>query len=124
FIKQYAIVFGVSTFLTVILWLIAVIKRAIRGEMVSPPLGEGVGFLWLAVMGSAFPPVALALLISITDTATDAIAAGTGDSTAQFLSSLSDALTNNTAPIGGGPIMLIVLSLLALLAAAIVWIEL
>ncbi len=124
FIKQYAIVFGVSTFLTVILWLIAVIKRAIRGEMVTHAFGEAVGFLWLAVMASAFTPVALALLVSITDTATDAIAAGTGDSTAQFLSSLSDALTKNTDSIGGGPIMLIVLSLLALLAAAIVWIEL
>jgi len=124
FIKQYAIVFGASTFLTVVLWLIAVIKRAIRGEMVTHAFGEAVGFLWLAVMASAFTPVALALLVSITDTATDAIAAGTGDSTAQFLSSLSDALTKNTDSIGGGPIMLIVLSLLALLAAAVVWIEL
>ena len=124
FIKQYAIVFGASTFLTVILWLIAVIKRAIRGEMVTHAFGEAVGFLWLAVMASAFTPVALALLVSITDTATDAIAAGTGDSTAHFLSGLSNALTKNTDSIGGGPIMLIVLSLLALLAAAIVWIEL
>jgi hypothetical protein len=124
FIKQYAIVFGASTFLTVVLWLIAVIKRAIRGEMVTHAFGEAVGFLWLAVMASAFTPVALALLVSITDTATDAIAAGTGDSTAHFLSGLSNALTKNTDSIGGGPIMLIVLSLLALLAAAIVWIEL
>jgi hypothetical protein len=124
FIKQYAIVFGASTFLTVVLWLIAVVKRAIRAEMVTHAFGEAIGFLWLAVVASAFTPLALALLVSITDTMTDAIAAGTGDSTRQFLANLSDALTKNTESIGGGPVMLIVLSLLALLAAAIVWIEL
>jgi hypothetical protein len=124
FIKQYAVVFGASTFLTAVLWLIAVIKRAIRGAMVSRAFGEAVGFLWLAVMASAFTPLALALLVGITDTATEAITAGTGDSTGRFLTNLSDALTKDTESIGGGPVMLIVLSLLALLAAAVVWIEL
>jgi hypothetical protein len=124
FIQQYAIVFGASTFLTTVLWLIAVIKRAVRGAVVGRAFGEAVGFLWLAVMASAFTPLALAVLVSITDTATEAITAGTGDSTGQFLSNLSNALTKDTDSIGGGPVMLIVLSLLALLAAAVVWIEL
>jgi hypothetical protein len=53
FIKQYAIVFGASTFLTVVLWLIAVIKSHPRRDG-HPRLWEAVGFLWLAVMASAF----------------------------------------------------------------------
>lgn len=43
FLRQYAIVFGASTFLTVILWLVAVGKRAARGAPIGQAVGEASG---------------------------------------------------------------------------------
>ena len=54
FLRTYAVVFGASTFLTLILWLLAVAKRAARGVPLHQAIGEAVGFLWLTVIASAF----------------------------------------------------------------------
>lgn len=56
FLKQYAIVFAASTILTLVLWLFAVAKRAIRGVPLTTAISEAVGFLWLTVLASAFTP--------------------------------------------------------------------
>ena len=124
FLRQYAIVFGACTFLTVILWLLAVIKRVVRGESLSRSFGEAIGFLWLAVLASAFTPLILALLVSLTDTMTYAIAANTQHDTERFLAGLSAALSPGESSLGGGPILLIIVSILAILASAIIWLEL
>lgn len=56
FLKQYAVVFAASTILTLVLWLFAVAKRAIRGVPLTTAISEAVGFLWLTVLASAFTP--------------------------------------------------------------------
>lgn len=122
FLRTYAVVFGAATFLILILWVLAVAKRAVRGVPVSTAVGEAVGFLWLAVAASAFTPLALSLVVRLTDQLTAAIASGTGADTTRFLHGISTALSPGTG--GGGPVVVIVLSLLALLAAATIWVEL
>lgn len=56
FLQQYAVVFAASTVLTLLLWLLAVAKRAVRGVPLSTAISEAIGFLWLTVLASAFTP--------------------------------------------------------------------
>ncbi|MFE5597572.1 hypothetical protein ACFQ9B_46235, partial [Streptomyces sp. NPDC056549] len=53
FLGRYAIVFAAATFLTLLLWLLAVAKRAVRGVPLTTALSEAIGFLWLTVLASA-----------------------------------------------------------------------
>ena len=127
FLKQYAIVFAASTILTVVLWVLAVLKRAVRGDSIVTAVTEATGFLWLAVGASAFTPVVLYGMVRLTDSVTDAIGSTTSSGTNSFLSSFANTLspTNGSAsPIGGGPILLVFVSLVAMIAAAVLWLEL
>ncbi|WP_174514789.1 hypothetical protein [Streptacidiphilus anmyonensis] len=121
FLKQYAIVFGAATFLTLLLWLLAVIKRAARGVPLHTAFSEAIGFLWLTVLASAFTPLILYTVVSATDGVTEGIAAGTRTDTATYLGTFADTLTSGK--IGGGPIILVGVSLIAIVAAAVVWLE-
>ncbi|MET2714664.1 hypothetical protein ABXV03_02840 [Streptomyces harbinensis] len=123
FLRQYAVVFAASTVLTLILWLLAIAKRAIRGVPLTTAISEAIGFLWLTVMASAFTPLILYVVVAATDGVTDAIVTGTGDNSDQFFGSFSAALAAGE-DIGGGPIMLIVVSLISILAAGVLWLEL
>lgn len=123
FLQQYAVVFAASTILTLLLWLLAVAKRAVRGVPMTTALSEAVGFLWLTVLASAFTPLILYTVVSATDGVTDVLAKATGDQTDTFFGTFSGAL-NKGNDIGGGPIMLIVVSLVSILAAGILWLEL
>ncbi|MFD9225677.1 hypothetical protein ACFWDI_38020 [Streptomyces sp. NPDC060064] len=123
FRAQYAIVFAASTILTLVLWLLAVAKRAVRGVPLTTAISEAVGFLWLTVLASAFTPLILYTLVSATDGVTEVIAGGTSGQTDQFFGNFSGALKKGT-DIGGGPIMLIVVSLVTILAAGVLFLEL
>ncbi|MCX5411173.1 hypothetical protein [Streptomyces sp. NBC_00059] len=123
FRTQYAVVFAASTILTLVLWLFAVAKRAIRGVPFTTAISEAIGFLWLTVLASAFTPLILYVVVSATDGVTEVIAAATGGQTDVFFGSFAEALKKGT-DIGGGPIMLIVVSLVSILAAGILWLEL
>ncbi|MET7936260.1 hypothetical protein [Streptomyces sp. NPDC005322] len=123
FLRQYAVVFAASTVLTLILWLLAVAKRAIRGVPLGEALSEAIGFLWLTVLASAFTPLILYTVVTATDAVTDAIASGTGADNDAFFGSFSQALKQDE-DIGGGPIMLIVVSLVTILAAGVLCLEL
>ncbi|MHB6908918.1 hypothetical protein [Streptomyces sp. DB-54] len=123
FLRQYAVVFAASTVLTLVLWLLAVAKRAVRGVRLTEAISEAVGFLWLTVLASAFTPLILYTVVSATDAVTEIIAKGTGAQTDTFFGAFSQALTKGT-DIGGGPIMLIVVSLVSVLAAGVLWLEL
>ncbi|MFG2723173.1 hypothetical protein ACGFW5_33480 [Streptomyces sp. NPDC048416] len=123
FRTQYAVVFAAATFLTLVLWLLAVAKRAIRGVPLSTAISEAVGFLWLTVLASAFTPLILYTVVSATDAVTEAIANATGNQSDVFFGSFSTALKKGT-DIGGGPIMLIVVALVSILAAGILFLEL
>ncbi|MCS0600626.1 hypothetical protein NX794_05175 [Streptomyces sp. LP11] len=123
FLQQYAVVFAASTILTLLLWLLAVAKRAVRGVPLTTAISEAVGFLWLTVLASAFTPLILYTVVSATDGVTDVLAKATGDQTDTFFGTFSGALGKGS-DIGGGPIMLIVVSLVSILAAGVLWLEL
>ncbi|MCY0938714.1 hypothetical protein [Streptomyces sp. H34-S4] len=123
FLKQYAIVFAASTILTLVLWLFAVAKRAIRGVPFTTAMSEAIGFLWLTVLASAFTPLILYTVVSATDGVTEVIASATGGQTDVFFGSFVEALKKGD-DIGGGPIMLIVVALVTVLAAGILCLEL
>ncbi|GGM20175.1 hypothetical protein GCM10010129_75620 [Streptomyces fumigatiscleroticus] len=123
FLQQYAVVFAASTILTLLLWLLAVAKRAVRGVPLTTALSEAIGFLWLTVLASAFTPLILYTVVSATDGVTEVLAKATGDQTDTFFGTFSGALEKGN-DIGGGPIMLIVVSLVSILAAGVLWLEL
>ncbi|WP_223831050.1 hypothetical protein [Streptomyces venezuelae] len=123
FLGRYAIVFAAATFLTLLLWLLAVAKRAIRGVPLTTALSEAIGFLWLTVLASAFTPLILYTVVNATDAVTEVIASGTGRQTDIFFGSFKEALQKGDS-IGGGPIMLIIVSLVTVLAAGVLYLEL
>ncbi|KNB51949.1 membrane protein [Streptomyces caatingaensis] len=123
FLRQYAVVFAASTILTLVLWLLAVAKRAVRGVPFTEAITEAVGFLWLTVLASAFTPLILYTVVQATDAVTEVIASGTGDHNDTFFGGFAEALKKGDG-IGGGPIMLIVISLVSVLAAGVLWLEL
>jgi hypothetical protein len=122
FLQQYAVVFAASTILTLLLWLLAVAKRAVRGVPLTTAISEAVGFLWLTVIASAFTPLILYTVVSATDGISDVLAKTTGNQDT-FFGNFSNALAKGNN-IGGGPIMLIVVSLVSILAAGVLWLEL
>ncbi|MER5964855.1 hypothetical protein [Streptomyces sp. NPDC002057] len=123
FLGRYAIVFAAATVLTLLLWLLAVAKRAIRGVPLTTALSEAIGFLWLTVLASAFTPLILYTVVNATDAVTEVIASGTGQQTDIFFGSFKEALQKGDS-IGGGPIMLIIVSLVTVLAAGVLYLEL
>ncbi|MGP3987676.1 hypothetical protein [Streptomyces sp. 3N207] len=123
FLRQYAVVFAASTILTLTLWLLAVAKRAVRGVPFTEAITEAIGFLWLTVLASAFTPLILYTVVSATDSVTDILASGTSEKTDAFFGTFSEALKKGD-DIGGGPIMLIVVSLVSIIAAGVLYLEL
>ncbi|MET9622927.1 hypothetical protein ABZZ37_19545 [Streptomyces sp. NPDC006464] len=123
FLARYAIVFAAATVLTLLLWLLAVAKRAIRGVPLTTAISEAIGFLWLTVLASAFTPLILYTVVNATDAVTEVIASGTGQQTDVFFGSFKQALQKGDS-IGGGPIMLIIVSLVTVLAAGVLYLEL
>ncbi|MFF3491521.1 hypothetical protein ACFYWS_09230 [Streptomyces sp. NPDC002795] len=123
FLQQYAVVFAASTILTLVLWLLAVAKRAVRGVPLMTAITEAVGFLWLTVLASAFTPLILYTVVSAADGVSDVLAKATGNQTDAFFGTFSEALKQGD-DIGGGPIMLIVVSLVSIVAAGVLYLEL
>ncbi|MFT9669324.1 hypothetical protein ACMZ5F_16080 [Streptomyces rhizosphaericola] len=121
FLTQYAIVFAASTFLVVMMWLWAAIKRVVRGVPLTRAAGEAVGLLWLAVIASAFTPLVLHVVVGAVDGITEGLA---GPDNGKFFDAYSKALKEAPPQEVGGPIMQIVFSLLAILSAGVVWLEL
>lgn len=62
-------------------------------------------------------------VVSATDGVTEVLASATGDQTDTFFGTFSGALAKGE-DIGGGPIMLIVVSMVSILAAGVLWLEL
>lgn len=122
FVKTYAICFAASGFLTMLLWLWAVAKRAVRGVPLTRALGEAIGLLWVTVLASAFTPLILYTVVSAVDGITEGLAGGqTGT---KFFEVFSAALRKDEGAGGGGPIIRIILGLISILAAGVVWLEL
>ncbi|MFF4234053.1 hypothetical protein [Streptomyces sp. NPDC001820] len=110
-------VFAASAFLTILLWLWAITKRAVRGVPLTRAMGEAVGLLWLTVLASAFTPLILYTVVSAVDSITDALAGGTPG--AKFFEAFSAALRKEDSGDGsGGPIVRIILAGVSILAAS------
>lgn len=108
FVQQYALVFAASVFLVLAVWLGAVIKRVVRGVGPAVAFGEAIGLLWVSVVVTAFAPAALYTVVG----ATDGISRGLSSGHTSVFDALANGLTHGH--IGGGPIMLIVVSLLTI----------
>ncbi|MBO8189189.1 hypothetical protein [Streptomyces spirodelae] len=119
FLRQYAIVFAASTILVLVVWLLAVAKRAVRGVPFTQAFGEAIGLLWLAVGATAFTPLILYTVIGATDAVTDAIVAGTGSKPGGLFNSLGEALKEDK--IGGGPLILAVTSMATIALCGALW---
>ncbi|MEV5348922.1 hypothetical protein [Streptomyces achromogenes] len=118
FLRTYSLVFAGSTFLVILIWLWAAMKRAVRGVPLTTAIGEAVGLLWLTVLASAFTPLALYTVVTAVDGITEVLAGG-GDRTRMF-AAFSTALTSND---DGGPFIKVVLSLVCTAAAGVLWLE-
>jgi MFS family permease len=127
FLKTYVLMFGASSVLVVIFWLLAVGKRVIRGVAPGQAIGEAIGFLILAVFASAFTPAALGILMSLSNAATAGFATGIGTDAKQALTGLVNALNLVTpaagAPGAGGPVVLILATVVGLIVGLILWLE-
>ncbi|WP_052398006.1 hypothetical protein [Streptomyces sp. NRRL F-5123] len=119
FLQQYAVVFAASTILTLILWLLAVAKRAVRGVPMGTALGEAVGLLWVAVMACAFTPLVLYTVINAVGAVTEVIAGATGANPNGVFGELGGNLKNGK--VGGGPIVLIIASALTIALCGALW---
>ncbi|KAK1176688.1 hypothetical protein B7755_052080 [Streptomyces sp. NBS 14/10] len=119
FLRQYALVFAASTILTLILWLLAVVKRAVRGVPLGTAFGEAIGLLWIAVAASAFTPLILYTVIGATSAVTDALVeAFNGDTGGTFTKLGADLAAGK---VGGGALMLLVVSVVTIALCGALW---
>jgi len=123
FLQMYAYSFAAATFITVILWLIAVAKRAIQGVHPVQALGEAIGYLLAAVMTSAFAPLAISLITSLFDALATAMLASQLSNIGALATQLSAALTV-IAVIPGGDVVSLTIAVALLMAVIGVWLEL
>lgn len=120
FLKQYAVVFAASTVLVLVLWLLAVAKRAIRGVPMTTAISEAVGLLWLTVLAAAFTPLILYTVIGATSAVTDAMVEAFGGSTPGGLfDGLGARLKSGDTP--GGPLILAAVSLATVALCGALW---
>src|SRR5664280_992482 len=128
FLKTYALMFGASSVLVVLFWLIAVGKRVVRGVGPGQAIGDAYGFLVLAVFASALAPAVLGMLMSLSGAATTGLMTGIGADAKQALTGLVNALNLVTPAVGapgaGGPVVLIIAAAVGILVGLILWLEL
>ncbi|MEV1008370.1 hypothetical protein [Streptomyces sp. NPDC049881] len=123
FLRTYGMAFGVSSVLTVVLWLIAVVKRVFQGVPALQAVTESIGFLLLAVVVSALAPAAIAYATQLFDEAAEAMFAPVADDTATMAVSVTSAMTALML-IPGGSIIVSLLALGLLAAVSGVWLAL
>lgn len=123
FLQTYAIGFGIASVLTIILWLIAVAKRAVAGVGPVEAVAESIGFLVLSVAVTAFMPLATALIVGLVDDATNAaLSPMLGN-----IGAIGNTVTSAWGPVAGlsgGNVLMSIIGVLMLVAAAGVWLEL
>ncbi|MFF1505519.1 hypothetical protein ACFVZR_38225 [Streptomyces sp. NPDC058316] len=119
FLQQYAVVFAASAVLVLVLWLLAVAKRAMHGVPMGTAMGEAIGLLWLAVGAAAFTPLILYTLIGAVSAVTDALVTGLGSGGGDLFATLGNNL--KTGKTGGGPVIQIITSLVTILLCGALW---
>lgn len=119
FLQQYAIVFAASSILVLLLWLLGIAKRAVRGVPMRTAISEAIGLLWLAVAATAFTPLILYTIVGAVSAVTDVLVAATGGEPGGLFATLGANLKEGR--LGGGPIILIIASLLTILLCGAIW---
>ncbi|MEU6070538.1 hypothetical protein ABZ864_40390 [Streptomyces sp. NPDC047082] len=71
FLHLYGLVFGLSTVLTMGMWLVSVVKRVVRGVPIAQAAMENVGYLLMSVVVAGFAPVAVAYTVDFVDSAAE-----------------------------------------------------
>lgn len=123
FLQTYAIGFAVASVLTIILWLIAVAKRAVAGVGAVEAVAESIGLLVLSVAVTAFMPLATALIVGLVDDATNAALSPM----LANIGKIGNTVTSAWGPVAGmsgGNVLMSIIGILMLVAAAGVWLEL
>ncbi|MFD3779809.1 hypothetical protein [Streptomyces sp. NPDC058612] len=119
FLQQYAVVFAASTILVLVLWLLAVAKRAIRGVPMTTAMSEAIGLLWLAVAASAFTPLVLYTIIAATSAVTDVLVSALGSDPNGLFESMGTNL--EAGKVGGGPLILLIVSIATIALCGALW---
>ncbi|WP_327309806.1 hypothetical protein OG730_41725 (plasmid) [Streptomyces sp. NBC_01298] len=73
FLRLYGLVFALSAVLTAVMWLISVVKRAVRGIPIGQAIMENIGYLLMSVVVAGFSPLAVALTVDFVDSAAEEI---------------------------------------------------
>ncbi|MFD4243706.1 hypothetical protein ACFWP3_19225 [Streptomyces sp. NPDC058525] len=73
FLRLYGLVFALSAAFTAVMWLISVVKRAVRGIPIGQAIMENVGYLLMSVVVAGFSPLVVALTVDFVDTAAEEI---------------------------------------------------
>lgn len=123
FLRTYSMAFAASTVLTVILWLIAVAKRALQGMDPLQAVAESIGYLLISVVVSALAPAAIAYTTELFDQAADAMFAPVAGDAASMVVTVTSAMAVIMS-IPGGAVLVMFLALGMLSAVAGVWLEL
>ncbi|MEU5242395.1 hypothetical protein ACH4UR_37470 [Streptomyces lydicus] len=123
FIRLYGLVFGLATVMTMVQWLISVVKRAVRGVPIAQAMMENVGYLLMSVVVAGFMPVVVAYTVDFVDSSAEAIL---GDYISEvFVAGLVvfSALAL-IAMTGAGAVIAIPMALMILLAVFGLWVML
>ncbi|MFF3547636.1 hypothetical protein ACFYXD_38115 [Streptomyces platensis] len=110
FLQQYAVLFAATSILVMVLWLFAVMKRAIRGAPMITAMREAIGLLWLAVGATAFTPLILYVVVQATSAVTAVLVAALGSRTTG--GDVYDALAADllAGHLPGGPLIVLAVS--------------
>lgn len=123
FLRTYTMAFAASTVLTVILWLIAVAKRALQGVDPLQAITESIGYLLISVVVSALAPAGIAYITELFDEAANAMLGPVAGDASRMVVTVTSAMAVIMS-IPGGAVLVIFLALGMLSAVAGVWLEL
>lgn len=124
FVRRYALMFGISAFLTLGLLLLSVLKAVVRGQG-TEALRAGTTHYLMAVVASAFAPAFVYLLVELSDAVSAALSLGTAQDTQDFLGDTGKVLVGlGAANPTGGSATLLIAALFTILCAVVLWVEL
>jgi hypothetical protein len=120
--KEVAIVFakvwGVATFVTILMWLFNVFKNTRTGASPQQIIGDSIGLLLLSVVATAIALPVFALVLALVDGFASAMV---GD-VDQNLGSMTTQMTKALGVVSSGsPFMGIIFGLLLLVALLLIW---